>query len=108
MTDDGWLTLYHGSESSNVACKVGRYAVGALLLDRDDPSKVIARSRKPIMVPTTDYDRKGFVPNVVFPTAMLDRGDDWQVFYGAADTFVAMTKFSKRSVLDSLVSTRDF
>jgi predicted GH43/DUF377 family glycosyl hydrolase len=58
------------------------------------------------MLPTTDYETKGFVPNVVFPTAMLDLGDDLQVFYGAADTCVAMTRFSKRSVFDSLVSQR--
>ena len=86
---------------------MGRYAAGAILLDRDDPSRVLARSGKPIMLPTTDYETNGFVPNVVFPTAMLDVGDELQVFYGAADTSVAMTRFSKRSVLDSLVSEGD-
>ncbi len=103
LVDDGWLTLYHGSESSNIAGTVGRYAAGALLLDRDNPSRVLSRSNEPIMLPMTDYETSGFVPNVVFPTAMLDVGDDLQVFYGAADTSVAMTRFSKQSVLDSLV-----
>jgi predicted GH43/DUF377 family glycosyl hydrolase len=102
LIDEGWLTLYHGSESSNVAGTVGRYAAGALLLDRDDPSRVIARSREPIMLPTTDYETKGFVPNVVFPTAMLDHGNDWQVFYGAADTSVAVARLSKQDVFNSL------
>ncbi len=104
LTDQGWLTLYHGSATSNIAGIVGCYAAGALLLDRDDPSRVIGRSSEPIMLPTADYEVDGFVPNVVFPTAMLDVGEDVQVFYGAADTCVAMARFSKRSVLDSLVS----
>ena len=107
LIDEGWLALYHGSERSNIAGTVGRYAAGAILLDRDDPNHMIARSNKPIMVPTTDYEKNGFVPNVVFPTAMLDVDDEWHVYYGAADTSVAMTRFSKRSVLDSLVSTQD-
>lgn len=102
LIDEGWLTLYHGSASSNIVGTVGCYAAGALLLDRDDPNRVIAHSREPIMLPTTDYETKGLVPNVVFPTAMLDVEDEWHVYYGAADTSVAMTRFSKRSVLDSL------
>ncbi|MEO8269679.1 MAG: glycoside hydrolase family 130 protein, partial [Aureliella sp.] len=107
LVEDGWLTLYHGSESSNIAGRVGRYAAGALLLDRVDPSCVLARSGEPIMLPMNDYETNGFVPNVVFPTAMLDVGDELQVFYGAADTSVATTRFSKRSVLDSLVLQGD-
>lgn len=102
LVDEGWLTLYHGSASSDVAGTVGRYVAGAMLLDRDDPSRVIARSAEPIMVPTTEYETRGFVPNVVFPTAMLDLGEELQVFYGAADTCVAMLQFPKRAVLNSV------
>ena len=107
LCDDGWLTLYHGcdrSTSPGVASdnNVGCYSAGALLLDRDEPGRVLARSVQPMMQPTTDYERNGFVPNVVFPTAMLDWGDDLQVFYGAADACVASARFSKRSLLDSL------
>lgn len=105
LTAEGWLTLYHGSEASKAAGTVGPYAAGGLLLDRKDPSRVLARSRTPILQPTTIYETQGFVPNVVFPTGMLDVGDEWHVYYGAADTSVAMTRFSKRSVFDSLVST---
>lgn len=103
-TEQGWLTLYHGSAISNTAGLVGCYAAGALLLAHEDPSRVIARSIEPIMLPTTDFETEGFVPNVVFPTAMVDSGEDVQVFYGAADTCVAMGWFSKRSILDALVS----
>ena len=102
LCDEGWLTLYHGSTQSRVAGMVGRYCAGTLLLDRDQPHRVLARSHQPIMQPTTDFETNGFVPNVIFPTAMMDRGDDLQVFYGAADTCVASARFSKQSVLGSL------
>lgn len=108
LVDDGWLTLYHGSARSSIAGTVGRYAAGALLLDRHDPTHVLARSGEPLMLPTMDYETNGFVSNVVFPTAMFDIGNELHVFYGAADTAVAMTRFSKRSVLDALVSQGDF
>ncbi len=107
LLDEGWLTLYHGSASTIQPGQVGRYCAGALLLDRADPIRVIARSHEPIMSAVTEYERNGFVPNVVFPTAILDCGDDLEVFYGAADTAVAMVSFSKRSVLDSLSPQRE-
>ncbi len=98
----GWLLLYHGSEVSGEVGMVGRYAAGALLLDRYDPSRVIARSTFPIMTSTTAFELDGFVPHVVFPTAMLDRGDTLQVFYGAADTYIATAEFSKQKMLGSM------
>lgn len=107
LIDEGWLTLYHGSAVSKVAGTVGCYAAGALLLDRNDPCQLLARSSEPIMLPMTAYEKEGFVPNVIFPTAMLDIEDEWHVYYGAADTSVAVARFSKRSVLDSLLSTLD-
>lgn len=102
LCEQGWLTLYHGSTPSTVAGSVGEYSAGALLLDRDHPHRVLARSSEPIMRPAADFETGGFVPNVVFPTAMLDRGDEWLIFYGAADSCVAATRLSKRAVLDSL------
>lgn len=102
LCDAGWLTLYHGSAPSSVAGTVGDYCAGALLLDRDQPHRVLARSSEPIMRPTADFETSGFVPNVVFPTAMLDRGDELHVYYGAADACVGATRLSKQAVLESL------
>ncbi|TWT54819.1 Beta-1,4-mannooligosaccharide phosphorylase [Rubripirellula amarantea] len=102
LCDEGWLTLYHGSTRPNSTGTVGCYSAGALLLDRDQPGRVLARSSQPIMQPSTDYELHGFVPNVVFPTAMLDRDEELHVFYGAADTYIAAARFLKQSVLDSL------
>lgn len=102
LIDEGWLLLYHGSESPRWAGEVGCYAAGALLLDRQKPNRVIARSTAPIMTPITSFENSGFVPKVVFPTALFDQGENLQVFYGAADTCIAMAEFSKRAIVDSL------
>jgi len=104
LIDEGWLLLYHGSASSHVAGEVGRYAAGALLLDRYDPSQVLARTAEPIMTPTVAFEVCGFVPNVVFPTAMLDRGDTLHLYYGAADTCIGMAEFSKRAIFESMTT----
>ena len=102
LVDEGWLTLYHGSAMARTAGTVGLYAAGALLLDRADPSRVIARTRQPVLAAVNDYETDGFVPNVVFPTAILGVGNAWHVYYGAADTAIAMTRLSKRSVMNAL------
>ncbi|MDV6030618.1 MAG: glycosidase [Phycisphaera sp. RhM] len=107
LIDEGWLHLYHGSRRTEHDGRVGEYSVGALLLDRDDPSRVLARSGQPMMAPMAEYERNGFVPNVVFPTAMipasLDHSDDrMSVYYGAADTAIGVVNFSKQDILKSL------
>lgn len=102
LLDEGWLLLYHGSAKSTLAGAVGCYSVGAVLLDRDAPNQVIAKSTEPLIVPTSDYEVEGFVPAVVFPTATLEAGQYLQVFYGAADTCVAVLELSKQDLLASL------
>ncbi len=107
LIDEGWLHLYHGSRRTQHDGRVGEYSVGALLLDRDDPFRVLARSGQPMMAPMAEYERNGFVPNVVFPTAMiptsLEQSDDrMSVYYGAADTAIGVVDFSKQDILKSL------
>lgn len=107
LIDEGWLHLYHGSQRVQRNGHVGEYSVGALLLDRDNPGRVIARSEQPIMRPTTDFERNGFVPDVVFPTALInstigERDDRLSVYYGAADTSIGVVDFSKQDILDAL------
>ena len=101
-TQRGWLVFYHGSERSATAGKVGAYSAGALLLDLKNPSRVLHRSRQPVFGPETDFERNGFVPNVVFPTGIIGRGDAIDVYYGAADTFTAVAEISSGDVLASL------
>ena len=96
-TDGGWLELYHGADRDN------RYGMGALLLDAGDPTKVLARTDRPLMVPETDYELDGFLHDVVFPTGHVELGDgNIRVYYGAADTSVCAADLSIDDVLDAL------
>ncbi|MGZ4132363.1 MAG: glycoside hydrolase family 130 protein [Actinomycetota bacterium] len=95
--DGGWLAIYHGADRNN------RYGVGALLLDAGDPSKVLARTDKPLMVPQTEYERDGFLHDVVFPTGHAELGNGRiRIYYGAADTYTAAADVDLDEVLGAL------
>ncbi|MEX1029952.1 MAG: glycoside hydrolase family 130 protein [Paenibacillaceae bacterium] len=95
-TDIGWLELYHG------ATKEHRYCMGAILLDLNDPTKVIARSDKPILEPAAEYEKNGFFGDVVFSCGALVDGDVVRMYYGVADTSMACAELSLESILNSL------
>ena len=120
---DAWLAVYHGvgrvqEESGNAlpasrpAAPPGgtadarpaalRYALGALLLDGRDPSRVIARSREPILVPEAAYEREGFFGHVVFTCGLLADGDGVRIYYGAADAVTAVADLSLDTILSGL------
>lgn len=96
---EGWLELYHGVDRTN------RYCMGALLLDADEPWKVLARSPEPLLAPEMPFEVEGFYGNVVFPSGAipLDDSGRWiRVYYGAADTVVAAADFEVEAILASL------
>ena len=95
-TDAGWLEIYHGADSKGI------YRLGLLLLDLEDPSKVLARSVDPIMAPEADYEKKGFLGGVVFTNGHVVDGDKVTIYYGAADTVVCGATFSIAELLRSL------
>lgn len=78
-TEQGWLLLYHGVDAAHV------YRVGAMLLDLKNPRRILARLPEPILEPEMDYERKGLVPNVVFPTGNVVIDGRLFVYYGGAD-----------------------
>jgi predicted GH43/DUF377 family glycosyl hydrolase len=80
--DEGWLLLTHGVGAMR------KYSIGAVLLDKDDPSKVLARSPDPILS-AADEDREGYVPNVVYTCGAMRHGDQIFMPYGVADSSVA-------------------
>lgn len=89
-TPEGWLHLYHGVE---LFADGGRcYQAGALLLDREDPRRVLARSQEPIFGPDTPEERIGVVSNVVFPTAIHERNGGMDVYYGMADSRIGVAR----------------
>jgi len=93
-TPKGWLEIYHGNRRPERDQEVGAYAAGALLLDLEDPRQMLWFSPDPIMEPEQDYEREGFVPDVVFPTGIVRRQGAFLVYYGAADCRTAVAEIS--------------
>ncbi|PVE66217.1 glycoside hydrolase family 130 protein [Microbacterium testaceum] len=91
---EGWLVLHHGVtgviDSAFSQQQKVNYAAGALILDAEDPSRVIARTPEPLLAPETDDERSGIVPNVVFPTAIEEVDGRHFVFYGMADSKIGV------------------
>lgn len=99
-TDEGWLVIYHGADSSN------RYCLGAMLLDLKDPSRVLARSSEPIMEPVAPYEQTGFFGNVVFTNGQIVDGDTVHIYYGASDEVICKADFSIKEILAMLKDGR--
>lgn len=99
-TDEGWLVIYHGADSSN------RYCLGAMLLDLKDPSRVLARSPEPIMEPVAPYEQTGFFGNVVFTNGQIVDGDTVHIYYGASDEVICKADFSIKEILAMLKDGR--
>jgi predicted GH43/DUF377 family glycosyl hydrolase len=78
--DDCWLLLTHG------VGPVRKYSIGAVLLDKNDPSKVLGRSREPLVRPDPT-EREGYVPNVVYTCGAMRHGDQIILPYAISDTF---------------------
>ncbi len=95
-TEKGWLEIYHGATKEN------RYCLGALLLELNDPSIIIARSEEPIMEPMVDYELKGFFGEVIFTNGHIVNGDKIQMYYGAADEVIGYATFSIKEILKTL------
>lgn len=97
-TQRGWLTTFHSvwrDDSQNLGGWERkwskRYDVGIMLLDLDDPSKVIGMSRVPLIAPEVPYERKGFRNDVIFAGGMILEDDgEVKIYYGAADTVEAL------------------
>ncbi|TKD53183.1 glycoside hydrolase family 130 protein [Sphingomonas baiyangensis] len=90
--DEGWLLLTHGVGAMR------KYSIGAVLLDKDDPSQVIGRTTRPILAAANE-DREGYVPNVVYSCGALRHGDRLFIPYGVADSSVAFAFVSIGSLL---------
>lgn len=96
-TEEGWIVLYHGASHES------RYCMGALLLDLNDPTKVLARSDSPFMEPEADYEKNGFFNEVVFGCGATQKDDDkLTMYYGVADTSMAGCDISIQEILRHL------
>ena len=96
LTDAGWLLFTHGVGAMR------KYALGAALLDKDDPSKVLGRTKEPVLT-AEDADRSGYVPNVVYTCGALKVGKNLLVPYGISDSAVGFATV----VIDDLLKLMD-
>ncbi|MGA2379733.1 MAG: glycoside hydrolase family 130 protein [Spirochaetia bacterium] len=100
-TTEGWLLFYHGVITN---CNGFVYSMGAALLDRDNPARVLYRTNEYLLAPAMDYETVGFVPNVCFPCAAISDAPSGRIalYYGAADTYTALCFCQVDEVLDFL------
>ncbi len=96
LTDAGWLIFTHGVGAMR------KYSLGAALLDRDDPAKLIGRVAEPVLT-AVDADRSGYVPNVVYTCGVMKVGERLLVPYGISDSAVGFATVEIRSLLDLMV-----
>lgn len=95
-TDDGWLLLYHGVSKGSI------YRVGAMLLDKKNPTIILSRTVDPIFEPQEDYEKVGDVPNVVFPCGSVIRDGKIYIYYGGADAVVGVATVDLETVMKTL------
>jgi len=93
-TEKGWLLFYHGVDEKNI------YRLGIIFLDSNDPRKVIYRSAEPVFEPEKDYEKFGFIPNVVFTCGAIEKNDMYYVYYGAGDETIGLATIEKKLVLN--------
>lgn len=100
-TKEGWLVLYHGVRQTSGG---PLYRMGVALFELNAPDRCIRRGNEWIMGPEVAYERRGDVDNVVFPCGytLLADGDTIHLYYGAADTSIALATGSVRAILDWL------
>lgn len=102
-TERGWLVFYHGVQTLDADTRHVCYRMGAVLLDLNDPTKVLSRAQEPLLEPTEYYEKHGvYIPDVVFPTsALVIDGEIW-LYYGVCDTAIALATARLEDVMARL------
>ncbi|MBO4573005.1 MAG: glycosidase [Clostridia bacterium] len=95
-TEKGYLEIYHSADENN------RYFLAAMLLDPSDPTKVLAKSKSPLIEPTKDYEKTGFVNEVVFTCGLTKTDDALNIYYGVCDLGVAVAYVPMSKVWDNM------
>jgi predicted GH43/DUF377 family glycosyl hydrolase len=98
-TKKGWLIIYHGVSADKV------YSAGAALLDLKDPTKILGRSKSPILEPKETYEKYGDVDNVVFPTGACVIDGLLFLYYGGADKVCCLATAELEAILDHVLQS---
>lgn len=100
-TEMGWLLVY--SYIQNYFTKEKLFIIEALLLDLKDPSKILGRTKQPLLVPEKEYEFHGMISDIIFPSGALIEDELLYVYYGAADTTCCLAIGNLKELLDSLI-----
>ncbi len=104
LTEYGWLVFYHAVEDENPALRRVVYRMGAMILDRHDPVRILYRSPDPLLEPETYYEKVGaYIPNVVFPTGVVLLDGIIHLYYGVCDTAIALATAPLEVILKKLL-----
>ncbi len=97
-TSRGWLVIYHGADRND------NYFLNAMLLDLENPTRILGKLSTPLLKPEEEYERIGFYDNVVFSCGVVAEEDVLRIYYGAADDKICMAEASISELLDALLS----
>lgn len=101
-TKDGWLLLYHANDHES-----HKYKVGAMLLDLEDPKKIIARAKSPVLSPDSHYENNG-KPGIVYVSGAIIHNKELRVYYGGADKVVCVATAPIEPFLKALLAQKPF
>ncbi len=96
-TCDGWLLFYHAMDND-----WSKYKVGAMLLDIDDPTKILRRSKEPVLEPNESYENCGYKPGVVYVSGAVVKDGKLLVYYGCSDSYVGIAYANLDEFLEAL------
>lgn len=102
-TEHGWLLLYHAMDESDP----NRYKLGAMILDKNDPTKILHRSKKPILEPDEPYENEGHKAGVIYSCGAVVIKDKLFVYYGGADTVVCVATADLETFLSTLMQSQE-
>ena len=95
-TDAGWFMLYHGVDDKGV------YRVGAVLLDLENPEKIVARTKDFLMEPDQPFELSGIYEGCVFPTGAVVKDETLYIYYGCADTYIGLATCNFKQLIGFL------
>lgn len=101
-TKNGWLLVYAHIENY-ASVRDRRFGIEAILLDQNDPRKLLGRTLEPLLIPQEEYELEGMVPNVIFPSGALIDDKNLYIYYGAADTRCAMSTCNLEELLSEMI-----
>ena len=100
-TEKGWIIFYHAIDKNDP----GKYKVGAMLLDLNDPTKVISRASEPILEPNEAYENDGFKSGVVYVSGAVIKDGNILLYYGASDSYVSVAWANLDKFLNKLAKS---